>query len=213
MPASPQNSAEHTRSRYDLFAPLYVLAEWPMEHLLFRPWREALWREVSGPRVSELGVGTGQNIFYYPPHVGVAAIDLSPKMLQRARCRADEHAALQVHLAVQDAHPLEFTNDSFGEVVVTFVFCSVPDPVHGLPEALWVTRPGGYIHLLQHVWAETELLGRLMDQLDAPVHWLTGVHIASRTVENERRVGRQIDGVTLLSRFAIFRRIKVHKPV
>lgn len=205
-------ATEHTRGRYDTAAPLYDLMEWPVERWLYQSWRHELWADIEGPEVLEIGAGTGKNIPYYPDEVRVTAIDLSPKMLERARRVARRHPEQHVRLLEMDAQALDLPDDTFDEVVATFVFCSVPAPVQGLREALRVTRPGGRLHLLEHMRASTPRLARLMDALDGSVHWLTGVHIARETVENVRRAGWIIDDVTSLSRADVFRRLDAHKP-
>jgi ubiquinone/menaquinone biosynthesis C-methylase UbiE len=186
--------------------------EWPLEQWLYQPWREALWAGVEGPEVLEIGVGTGKNIPYYPDGVHVTAIDLSPGMLKRARRVAHRHSKKRVTLLEMDAQALDLPDDTFDDIVATFVFCSVPDPVQGLCEALRVTRPGGHLHLLEHMRARPHRLARIMDALDGPVHWLTGVHIARETVQNVRYAGWVLDDVTALSRADVFRRIEAHKP-
>ena len=70
------------RARYDLL-------EAPMERERFSTWRQRLWAHVIGPRVLEVGVGTGKNFPYYPRDVQVTAIEFSPKMLDIARRKAE----------------------------------------------------------------------------------------------------------------------------
>lgn len=201
----------HTRSRYDLIAPFYDFFERPVERRLFRDWRGQLWDRVRGENVLELGVGTGKNIPYYPPGARVTGIDLSEKMLARARAVAAAHADKEVTLRVMDAERLDFEKDVFDETVATFVFCSVPDPVRGLREALRVTRPGGRLLLLEHMRSTQPALARTMDVLDPLVHWFTGVHIARRTVANVECAGWMVDHVEALDRRSIVRRIEAHK--
>jgi len=210
---SPQEAAtEHTRSRYDVAAPIYDGLEWPLEQWLFRHWRAELWRTIDGPEVLEIGVGTGKNIPYYPEGVAVTAIDLSPKMLQRAKDTAQSFPEKDVTLREMDAQALEFPASTFDEVVATFVFCSVPDPVRGLREALRVVRPGGHLRLIEHMRAAPPWLARGMEVLDGPLHWFTGVHIARQTVENVRRAGWDVQEVESLSRTDLFRRVDARKP-
>lgn len=203
-------AAGHTRRRYNLTAPIYDLLEAPVERIRYAAWRRTLWREVRGSEVMEVGVGTGKNIPYYPPGTHVTAVDLSSRMLQRARRVAQRHPNKRVTLLEMNAQRLELPDDTFDTAVATFVFCSVPDPVQGLRETLRVTRPGGRLLLLEHVRLEGTA-GRIMDFLDPLVHWATGVHIARRTVENVYKAGWTVDGVTSLTDNGMFKMIAAHR--
>lgn len=203
-------ATRHTRRRYNLTAPIYDLLEAPVERTLYAAWRRTLWHEVRGTEVLEIGVGTGKNIPYYPPGIQVTAVDLSSRMLQRARRVAHEHSNKRVKLLEMNAQHLELPDDTFDAAVATFVFCSVPDPVQGLREALRVTRPDGRLLLLEHVRPEGPV-GRIMEFLDPVMHWATGVHIARRTVENVQKAGWTVDGVATLTDNGIFKMIVAHK--
>jgi len=182
-----RRETELTRSRYDRIAPVYDLLESMME-LRVRSWRRELWSLVRGDRILELGVGTGKNLRFHPCGKGITAIDISEKMLLRARRRAAKLGA-RVRLEIADAQVLPFGDASFDEVVATFLFCSVPDPVQGLCEARRVLRPGGRLLLLEHVISELPVLRPLMRWLDPiPVH-IWGAHIDRDTVENVRAAG------------------------
>ncbi len=200
------------RKAYDRLAGRYDLLELPMEWLAFRRWRQRLWRRVKGPRVLEIGVGTGKNIPFYPADIAVTAIDLSPRMLERARRRAARYPDRTVELLEMDAQALRFPDNTFDEAAATFVFCSVPDPVLGLQEALRVTKPGGRLHLLEHMRVHPERIGRWMDRLDPLIYRLTGVHIARRTVDNVQRAGWVLEAVTDLAPGGLVRHIVARKP-
>jgi len=183
-----------TQTRYDRIAPLYDFMEALIERWRFSNWRERAWSLVTGPQVLEVGVGTGKNVSYYPPNVHITGVDLSDKMLDRARRRA-ERQGLPVMLFQMDAQALKFPDGVFDSAIATFVFCSVPDPILGLQEMARVVKPGGRIVLLDHVRSENRLLGRLMDWLDPLVVRLMGPHINRRTVENVQRAGLTIERV------------------
>src|SRR5512135_3058354 len=68
-----------TQRRYQRLAPYYDSMELRTERR-FRPWRERLWEQVRGPKVIEVGVGTGKNMPYYPAGLDITAIDLTPGM-------------------------------------------------------------------------------------------------------------------------------------
>ena len=198
-----------TRARYDRIAPVY---DW-MERLAERRyshWRRRVWSLVEGPRVLEVGVGTGKNIPYHPPGLHITGIDLSQRMLERARQRA-KRLGSPITLLQMDAQALDFPNDTFDSGVATFVFCSVPDPVLGLREMARVVRRGGQIVLLEHVRSESPVLGRLMDLVDPLVARLMGPHINRRTVENAQRAGLALERVEDLGAGGIFKLIVARK--
>ncbi len=200
------------RRAYDRVAACYDLLELPIEWLAFRRWRRRLWQGIRGPRVLELGVGTGKNIPFYPPDVLVTAIDLSPRMLERARRRVARFPNRNVALLEMDAQALAFSDDTFDDVAATFVFCSVPDPVLGLREALRVTRPGGQLHLLEHMRVRYERIGQWMDRLDPVLYRLTGVHIARRTTENVQKAGWVLEQEVDLAPGGLVRHLVARKP-
>lgn len=207
-----QRGKQHTRSRYDLIAPLYNFMEWPIEQLVFKQWRKELWDQIRGPQVLEIGVGTGKNIPYYPEKIELTAMDLSPGMLKRAKKRLAEKQKSRVTLKEMDAENMDFPDNHFDEAVATFVFCSVPDPVLGLKEALRVTKPGGTLHLLEHMRADQPVVASAMDKLDRPIHYLIGVHIARRTVSNVQKAGWNIESVRDLTFGGIVKKIEATKP-
>ncbi len=211
-PAPAVLDTAHTRRAYDRHARLYDVLEWPVEQLFYRRWREALWQDVEGPDVLKIGVGTGKNVPYYQEEVCVTGVDLSEGMLAQARRSLQRHPEAVAVLHPMDAEHLTFPDGAFDEAVATFVFCSVPDSVAGLREALRVTKPGGRLRLLKHQRVDADRLGRVMDRLDGPLHRLSGVHIARRTVENVRAAGWHVDRVERLVPLGLFRRIDAHRP-
>jgi ubiquinone/menaquinone biosynthesis C-methylase UbiE len=182
-----------TRARYQRIAPLYDKME-AMSERRFRIWRPRLWSLVRGPKVLEVGVGTGKNMPYYPQGLAITAIDLTPGMLERAQTRA-QALNLEVDLRLADVQALDFPNNTFDDVVATCVFCSVPDPVLGLREIARVLKPGGQALFLEHVRAANALLGLLMDALNPLVVRMMGANINRRTVENVQKSGLQLERV------------------
>ena len=147
------SSPDLTRKRYNRIAFLYDLMEAPMERLRFSSWRQKLMVRIAGSTALEVGVGTGKNLIFYPDNLDITAIDLSPRMLERARKRANK-LNLNVNLQEMDVQHLNFADDSFDIVFATFVFCSVPDPITGLQELRRVCKPDGKLLLLEHMRPE-----------------------------------------------------------
>jgi phosphatidylethanolamine/phosphatidyl-N-methylethanolamine N-methyltransferase len=187
MNASDPQATATTRARYDRNAPSYDLRTRGCERML-APGRAALWQRIRGPRVLEVGVGTGRGMEYYRPGLTVTAIDFSPRMLEQARRRAARDH-IQVDLREADVQALPFPDSSFDTVIATCVFCSVPDPVLGLCELRRVLVPGGQLLLLEHVLSHRPLLGPAMRLLNPLVVRLSGANIDRETVENVRRAG------------------------
>lgn len=207
----PMDSAAtaRTQARYQRIAPFYDRME-SLSERRYHPWRRRLWSLVWGPDVLELGVGTGKNLSYYPSHLSMTAIDLTPGMLERA-CRRAATLGVNVALHLGDAQHLDFPDATFDEVVATFVFCSVPDPVLGLREAARVLKPGGRLLLLEHMRAATPLLGALMDLFNPVVVRMMGANINRRTAENVQRSGLQLLQVEELGMGGIFKLIVAEK--
>jgi phosphatidylethanolamine/phosphatidyl-N-methylethanolamine N-methyltransferase len=178
-----------TRARYDRLARFYDRMEGRAERW-FAPWRAELWRRVRGPRVLEVGIGTGKNVPYYPVGLAVTAIDLSPRMLDQARERA-ARLEMEVNLQEADAQALPYPNAKFDTVLATFVFCSVPDSMLALGEIRRVLIPGGQILLLEHVLSNWRFLRPLMHRTNPLVVRVMGANINRETVQNVRRAGFQ----------------------
>lgn len=187
MNAIDPQATTRTRARYDRNARRYDLLTRGGERML-TPGRAELWQRVRGPRVLEVGVGTGKSMPYYPAEMTITAIDFSPRMLDQARMHAvHEHIDVDLHEA--DVQALPFPDASFDSAIATCVFCSVPDPVLGLRELRRVLVPGGQLLLLEHVLSHRPLLGRIMELLNPLVVRMMGANINRETVENVRRAG------------------------
>lgn len=177
-----------TKRRYNRAARLYDLMMAPLERGPIGLWRQKLWSRVEGPKVLEVGVGTGVNLPYHRGDFEVTGIDLSPTMLKRAREKA-RRLGRRTRLMAMDAQELDFPDATFDAVVATFVFCSVPDPVRGLREIARVCKKGGRIYLLEHMRSGNPLLGGLMDLLNPFAVRIGGENINRRTVEDIRSAG------------------------
>jgi len=176
-----------TRARYDRNARRYDRMTCCTERLM-APRRAALWQRVRGPRVLEVGVGTGKSFPYYPAGMTITALDFSPRMLEQAQMHA-AHDHIVVDLREADVQNLPFPDASFDTVIASCVFCSVPDPLLGLSELRRVLVSGGQLLLLEHVLSQRPLLRRIMKVLNPLVVRRMGTNINRETVENVWRAG------------------------
>ncbi len=143
---------------YDLIAPIYDL-------LWSRPsMRRSLVEMLTlqpGERVLETGVGTGINLPYISQRLGptglICGIDISPRMLEKARRRA-ESLATPVELREGNASRLPYPDSSFDAVLQFGGINFFSDRASAVREMLRVTRPGGRILVADETLAP---LGRL----------------------------------------------------
>jgi len=108
-----------------------------------------------GPRILEVGVGTGLVLPYYPKGTNVTGIDLSYEMLLKAVDKKVRRGLHQVGLlCAMDACRLGFADESFDAVTVPFVITLVPDPEGALDEMHRVLKPGGEIIIASKLGAD-----------------------------------------------------------
>ena len=131
---------------------------------------------LPGPRVLEVGVGTGLALPMYDRGKRVTGIDLSRDMLDRARQRVEADGLTQVEaLLEQDAESTDFADGSFDIAASMFVASVVPHPKRLLAELRRVVRPGGHILFVNHFVAAGGLRRRAELAL-APLSHKLGWH-------------------------------------
>lgn len=145
---------------YDRWAPIYDL----VFGSVFRRGRSlAIERACRvGGNILEVGVGTGISLPDYDRGCRLTGIDISPKILDRARQRVRTLGLRNIDaLAVMDAERLTFADGSFDVVVAQYVITAVPDPEAALDEFARVVRPGGEIVIATRIGAGRGLRGRI----------------------------------------------------
>lgn len=178
---------EFTRNRYNHFASIYDYVDIIGEYF-FAPWRKEIWHRLKGSDILEIGVGTGQNLKYYPEGKNYIAIDLSEKMLEKAKKYASLNK-MPVKFLQADIHSLPFEDNSFDSVIGTLVFCGVADYSHGLQEVKRVLKPGGQLLLFEHVLSHKKELKILMNFINPLFLKLIGESIAHKTDEEIKEAG------------------------
>ena len=133
------------RRFFDRLAPTYDR----INALLYRPeWLSEVREAIRGPRVLDVGVGTGHTTGHLKGAVG---IDLSREMLRRARYRGA--------LVRADVIRSPFRPETFDTVVLAGSFYYLPDPAEGFRAVAGLLRPGGTVVVLS---AATRLLAPLV---------------------------------------------------
>ena len=157
---------------YERVAAVYDAYDGAMDRMGGTARRQRLISRARGATL-EVGIGTGRNLAHYPSGATVTGIDVSPRMLERARRRA-ERLNLSVRMQEADVHDLPFADGSFDTVVATCVFCSVADPERGLREVRRVVKRDGVVLLLEHVRPENRFLGWMADLMTPVTRRLFG---------------------------------------
>ena len=140
-----------------------------------------------------MALGTGLDIRLFPPGMDITAIDISPKMIERAKGRI---AAYQGDLdaRIMDVHDLEFEENSFDQVFTACTFCSVPDPVNGLRSLKHILKAGGELHMFEHTGSHHFPMNIMMKAM-SPFSSLIGPEMSRDTVSNVEKAGFTITRV------------------
>ena len=208
IPAT-QEETERVRAVQDKHAGGYdrEMAFW--EKILFGGGREWACSQVSGD-VLEIAIGSGRNLPYYEPDVRLTGIELSPEMLAIARRRAQE-LGREVDLRLGDAQSLDFEDESFDTVIITFALCTIPDDRAAAAEAQRVLRPGGRFVLLEHVRSPVRAVRAVERVLDPLTVRFQADHLVREPLDYLADVGFEIDRVER-SKWGIVERVTARKP-
>lgn len=114
-----------------------------------------------GDSVLEVGVGTGINLSLYPRTCTVTGVDLSSKMLDKARRRIEAKRLPHCRVLEMNAERMEFPDDAFDVVYAPYVISVVPDPVKVAREMYRVCRPGGRVVILNHFKSANPFLSKI----------------------------------------------------
>lgn len=103
---------------------------------------------VSG-RVLEIGIGSGLNLPFYQNDVAVTGVDPSAEL----RVMAEEVAAdnqVDVEFVTRTAEDLPFDDNTFDAAVVTWTFCTIPQPELAVQEIRRVMKKSGQLIFIEH---------------------------------------------------------------
>lgn len=114
-----------------------------------------------GTQVLEVGVGTGINLGMYPRTARITGIDLSSRMLDKAKKRIEEKGLVNCDVLEMDATKMTFADNSYDVVYAPYVISVVPDPVAVAKEMYRVCRPGGRVVILNHFKSFNPLMSKI----------------------------------------------------
>jgi ubiquinone/menaquinone biosynthesis C-methylase UbiE len=140
-----------------------------------------------------LALGTGLDIGCFPPGRDITAIDISPKMVEKAGARVDAYDG-DLRAQVMDVHDMEFADGTFDQVFTSCTFCSVPNPVEGLKSLYRVLKPGGELHMFEHTGSRLFPFSVMMHVMN-PMSSKFGPEIIRDTVANVRAAGYELTEV------------------
>ncbi|MGB9629714.1 MAG: class I SAM-dependent methyltransferase [Thermodesulfobacteriota bacterium] len=127
--------------------------------------------------IIEAGVGTGLSLPLYPNFCKVIGIDITRKMLDKAKIKKDRFNLHHVDLIEMDAEHLAFCDDIFDHAILPFVLSVVSNPEKMVSEIKRVTKNNGKIVVINHFSSNNPFLLK-MEEFFSPVFkrlgWETG---------------------------------------
>jgi ubiquinone/menaquinone biosynthesis C-methylase UbiE len=202
------SETERVRRLQDKEAPRYDRQMKFFDRTLFAGGREWACSQVHG-EVLELAVGTARNLRHYSADVRLTGIELSAQMLEIGKRRAEE-LGREVDLRVGDAQALEFEDQSFDTVIITFGLCTIPDDRAAVSEAHRVLRSGGRLVLLEHVRSPSVAVRAAQRALDPLAVRFAADHLVRDPLDYLGSVGFEIESVERL-KWGIVERVVARK--
>ena len=156
---------------FNIIAPAYDLANDAMTFGLHRLWRrklitKALHATPQGGSVLDLATGTGDvllGLVKQRGDINVTGVDPSVGMLDIAKQKLLKHAAVhqsQVTLQVGDGRSLQFPDNTFDTVTISWGIRNIKPFADGLREIHRVLKPGGSIFILESGQPEWKVVSR-----------------------------------------------------
>jgi ubiquinone/menaquinone biosynthesis C-methylase UbiE len=135
------------------------------------------WIPAAEGKVLEVGIGSGLNIPFYSSGVSLTGLDPSLELQEYAR-EVAAGADIPVEFVAQGCEDLPFSNGHFDTAVVTWTFCTIPDPESALIEIRRVLKPNGKLIFVEHGKAKETAIAALQDRIN-PIwkHVAGGCHL------------------------------------
>lgn len=187
MDTSTQEKWDRASRSFDLMAAYGPEWRWkPAKQRVFE-------RMKPDAKILFLALGTGLDIGCFPAGRDITAIDISPKMVEKAEKRVADYPGTMTAL-VMDVHDMEFPVGSFDQVFTSCTFCSVPKPIEGLQALLRILKPGGELHMFEHTGSRLFPFNFMM-KLMTPMASRFGPELDRNTVANVKAAGFRVTDV------------------
>lgn len=132
---------------YTLLAPIYdSIVSGPID--AYRIKSISRLKNTKNKQILINGIGSGLDIPYLPDDACYTGTDITPAMLERAKCRNKNNSsarALHITFKIADSQALPYQDNSFDFIIMHLILAVVPNPVLALQEASRVLKPGGNI--------------------------------------------------------------------
>ncbi len=197
-----------TQAKWDKVAPNFDVMAGRGAENRWRPFKEELFAHMDG-KILFLALGTGLDIPTFPSGKTITAIDISPKMLEKAKPRIAGYNG-ELLAQVMDVHDMSFEDNSFDQVFTSCTFCSVPRPIEGLQQLMRILKPGGEIFMFEHTGSRYYPFKVMMDFMTLLTSRV-GPDMNRTTVANVEAAGFQLLEVNNLF-LDVVKIIKAVKP-
>lgn len=186
-----------TQEKWDRVSKTFDIMSQFGPEIRWRPAKRQLFSHMRpGARILFVALGTGLDIQCFPSGCTITAIDISPRMIERAQRRLESYDG-EIEARVADVRELDYPDEHFDQVFTSCTFCSVPDPVVGLTELKRVLKGGGQLYMFEHTgsrWFPFNAMMNLMTPLTSRV----GPDMNRPTTDNVRRAGFTLRGINHL---------------
>ncbi len=115
---------------------------------LLTPYRQEIVQKARGLTV-EIGIGSSLNRSFYNSSTVETVIGFDPSLdlIKMARAHTNK---IPILLSGGISEQIPFRDKTFDSAVVTFSFCTIPNPKQALVEIRRILRPGGELHFCEH---------------------------------------------------------------